>query len=80
MRKVVRIALAAFVFGMPSLEALAQSMGPINTLPFGAKSRTKPNPSDQAQDQDNLLLQTAPPPKPIGGPPPEADKPKVADK
>ena len=79
MRQVVRIALAAFVFGMPALEALAQSMGPINTLPFGAKSRTKPNP-DQTQDQDSLLLQTATPPKPIGGAPPEPEKAKVADK
>ena len=79
MHRFVRIAVMAVMFGAPSLEALAQGMGPLNTLPFGARSRTKPNPEQQQTlDQDNAAPK-APLVKPVEAAP-EPAKPKTADK
>ena len=67
MRILVKVALAAAVAGSFAFDAWAQSQGPLTTVPWASRSRTKPNPDNQtiqspqepAKEADALLI--APP-------------------
>lgn len=80
MRSFVRMLLLATLCGAPALEAMAQSMGPLTTTPWAARSRPKPNPSEQ-QGVDPLAQQSPQPPpaKPVEAAP-EPPKTKAADR
>ena len=61
----VGLASVAFVSPVLVAGALAQSSGPITSLPWGAKQKPKPNP-DNAREADNQRdVLAAPPPKPV---------------
>lgn len=49
--------------------AWAQSSGPIQTLPWGAKQRPKAGSADQKQDGQDMVQQTVTPQKPVVGEP-----------
>lgn len=68
---VLLTSVMAVAFTGPALsQAWAQSSGPIQTLPWGAKQRPKSGPSDQKQvDGQDMVQQTVTPQKPLAGPP-----------
>ena len=80
MSMIVKAALAMAAVWAFAGEAIAQSQGPMTTLPWATRSRTKPNPDQQPTDGSNVLLQ-APPPSaaPVQGAP-EPPKDKIADR
>ena len=70
----VKAVLAGAVACLFAADALAQSQGPLTTVPWASRSRTKPNPDNQtiqspqepAKEADALLI--APPSNAAGRP------------
>ena len=65
-------------------DVLAQSQGPLTTMPWASRSRAKPNPTEpsnaQTADPTGQQIFSAPPAaKPVDGAP-EPEKPKTADR
>lgn len=83
MSMIVKAALAAAAVWAFAGEAIAQSQGPLTTLPWATRSRTKPNPDHDQQQQpataDQNLLQAPPSTKPLESAP-EVPKEKLADR
>ena len=78
MYRIVRIAVAASGLALLAIDALAQSMGPITTVPWGSRQRTKPAPAENtAVDSSGQQVQSAPAAaKPLEAAP-EATTPKA---
>jgi hypothetical protein len=84
--KIIFTAVSATVaLGFLVCDALAQSQGPLTTVPWASRSRSKPNPAEQLNTQQTpdpggqQLLLTPPAAKPVDGAP-EPQKPKTADR
>jgi hypothetical protein len=81
----IKILLAAVLAATFAGDALAQSQGPLTTVPWAARSRLKPNPEGQQQDTQQpatsggLQIYSPLPTKPVEGAPAAAE-PKAADR
>jgi hypothetical protein len=71
------LVLASMMGFSLTMQAAAQSSGPIQTLPWGAKQRPKAGSAEQKQmDGEDMVQQTVTPQKPlIGDPEPQKVKP-----
>ncbi|MFM8534010.1 MAG: hypothetical protein ACKOEC_10590 [Acidimicrobiia bacterium] len=77
MRRLTGMLLASvlgFAFAGP---AWAQSSGPIQTLPWSAKQRSKGGSADQKQDDQDTVQQTVTPQKPLVGAPEPQKAPQL---
>ena len=81
MSMIVKAVLATAAAWAFAGEAVAQSQGPLTTLPWATRSRSKPNPDQQQQPgaDSNVQLQAPPSAQPVEGVP-EKPKEKTADR
>lgn len=85
MQSIIKAMLAAAAAGVFAGDALAQSQGPLTTLPWASRSRAKPNPEPQnvQQPTESTNQLTVGPPAsaaPVQAAPPEPPKEKTADR